>query len=143
MQNELLLVIATLEDFADAVIEKLDTVDLATKRRIVLGLVKRFEIHKDEIVVVFRVDPQPHGLADENSNDLADGVKSMQHCTRRTFAAAGQRAARRGGQGAGHVQATGSGTDASLRRPRHAAGRGQAAFLHDGLESIFNEEAPL
>ncbi|MGO4308233.1 hypothetical protein, partial [Cupriavidus sp. RAF12] len=53
-----------------------------------LGLVKRVEIHKDEIVVVFRVDPQPGALDSENSNDSDDGVKSMQRCTRRTVAAA-------------------------------------------------------
>jgi site-specific DNA recombinase len=83
VQSELFLVINRLEEFAGAVTEKLDTIDLETKRRIVLGLVKRVEIHKDEIVVVFRVDPQPGAFASENSNDSDDGVKSMQHCTRR------------------------------------------------------------
>jgi len=56
---------------------------LEMKRKIVLGLVRRVEIHKDEIVVVFRVDPQPQVLDSENSNDSGDGVKSMQHCRRR------------------------------------------------------------
>lgn len=84
VQSELFLVINRLEEFAGAVTEKLDTIDLETKRRIVLGLVKRVEIHKDEIVVVFRVDPQPGALDRENSNDSDDGVKSMQRCTRRT-----------------------------------------------------------
>ncbi|MGU7776405.1 recombinase family protein, partial [Burkholderia sp. MR1-5-21] len=83
VQSELFLVINRLEEFAGAVTEKLDTIDLETKRRIVLGLVKRVEIHKDEIVVVFRVDPQPGALASENSDDSDDGAKSMQHCTRR------------------------------------------------------------
>jgi site-specific DNA recombinase len=83
VQSELFLVINRLEEFAGAVTEKLDTIDLETKRRIVLGLVKRVEIHKDEIVVVFRIDPQPGALASENPNDSDDGVKSMQHCTRR------------------------------------------------------------
>ncbi|KJK20875.1 hypothetical protein UB46_30660, partial [Burkholderiaceae bacterium 16] len=83
MQSELFLVINRIEEFACAVTEKLDTIDLETKRRIVLGLVKRVEIHKDEIVVVFRVDPQPEALASDNSNDSDDGVKSMQRCTRR------------------------------------------------------------
>ena len=64
------------------------------KRKIVLGLVKRVEIHKDEIVVVFRVDPQSQILNSENPNDSDDRVKSMQHCTRRTIAVAGQRVAR-------------------------------------------------
>ncbi|MEX3791422.1 zinc ribbon domain-containing protein [Paraburkholderia sp. BR14374] len=83
VQSELFLVINRLEEFAGAVTEKLDTIDLEAKRRIALGLVKRVEIHKDEIVVVFRVDPQPGALAIENSNDSDDGAKSMQHCTRR------------------------------------------------------------
>ncbi|WP_454826746.1 zinc ribbon domain-containing protein [Paraburkholderia xenovorans] len=90
VQSELFLVINRLEEFAGAVAGKLDTIDLEMKRRIVLGLVKRVEIHKDEIVVVFRVDPQPGALAGENLNDSDDGVKSMQHCTRRTQSFAGQ-----------------------------------------------------
>jgi DNA invertase Pin-like site-specific DNA recombinase len=40
VQSELFLVINRLEEFAGAVTEKLDTIDLETKRRIVLGLVK-------------------------------------------------------------------------------------------------------
>jgi site-specific DNA recombinase len=91
VQSELFLVINRLEEFADAVTEKLDTIDLEMKRKIVLGLVRRVEIHKDEIVVVFRVDPQPQVLDSENSNDSGDGVKSMQHCRRRNFALLGQR----------------------------------------------------
>ncbi|PMX91176.1 DNA recombinase, partial [Pseudomonas sp. GW460-13] len=79
-------VINRLEEFAGAVSENLDTIDLETKRRIVLGLVKRVEIHKDEIVVVFRIDPQPGAFESENSNDSDDGVKSMQRCKRRTLA---------------------------------------------------------
>jgi len=58
------------------------------KRRIVLGLVKRVEIHKDEIVVVFRVDPEPGALASENSNDSDNGIENTQHCRRRNLAAA-------------------------------------------------------
>ncbi|WP_206753094.1 hypothetical protein, partial [Paraburkholderia madseniana] len=46
--------------------------------------------HKDEIVVVFRIDPQPGALASENPNDSDDGVKSMQHCTRRNLTTAGE-----------------------------------------------------
>jgi len=83
-QSELFLVINRLEEFATAVNEKLDAIDLETKRKIVLGLVKRVEIHKDEIVVVFRVDPQPPVRSSENSNDSDEGGKSMQHCRRRS-----------------------------------------------------------
>ncbi|QAU22704.1 recombinase family protein [Dyella sp. M7H15-1] len=83
VQRELFLVINRLEEFAGALSKKLGTLDLETKRRIVLGLVKRVEIHKDDIVVVFRVDPQPGALTSEDSNDSGDGMKSMQHCSRR------------------------------------------------------------
>jgi site-specific DNA recombinase len=89
VQSELFLVINRLEEFANAVTDTLGTIDLEAKRRIVLGLVKRVEIHKDEILVVFRVDPQP-GLASGNSDDSVDGVKSMQHCKRRNFTGGGQ-----------------------------------------------------
>jgi site-specific DNA recombinase len=85
-QSELFLVINRLEEFATAVNEKLDAIDLETKRKIVLGLVKRVEIHKDEIVVVFRVDPQPPVRGSENLDDSDEGGKSMQHCRRRNDA---------------------------------------------------------
>lgn len=93
-QSELFLVINRLEEFATAVNEKLDAIDLETKRKIVLGLVKRVEIHKDEIVVVFRVDPQPPVRGSENLNDSDEGGKSMQHCRRRNFTGGSQHDAR-------------------------------------------------
>lgn len=90
VQSELFLVINRLEEFATAVTERLDTIDLETKRKIVLGLVKRVEIHKDEIVVVFRVDPQPPAPSSENSNDSDEGLENMQHCRRRNQSVVGQ-----------------------------------------------------
>ena len=98
-QSELFLVINRLEEFASAVHGRLDTIDFVTKREVILGLVKRVEIHKDEILVVFRVDPDPGFNADENTTNSDMGEKSMQDRTRRTFAAAGQCAARRSGSG--------------------------------------------
>nr|WP_227874111.1 hypothetical protein [Cupriavidus metallidurans] len=93
MQSELFLVISRLEEFATAITETLETIDLEMKRKIVLGLVKRVEIHKDEIVVVFRVDPQPPARSGESSNDSDDGSTNTLHCRRRIIAAAGQRIA--------------------------------------------------
>ena len=58
-QQELFLVINRLEDFAAAVNDRLDTIDFDTKREIIRALIKRIEIHKDDIVVVFRVEPGP------------------------------------------------------------------------------------
>jgi site-specific DNA recombinase len=89
-QSELFLVINRLEEFASAVHDRLDTIDFVMKREVILGLVKRVEIHKEEILVVFRVDPDPGFNADENSANSDVGEKSMQDRTRRSFAGGGQ-----------------------------------------------------
>jgi hypothetical protein len=81
---ELFLVINGLEEFAAAVNDRLSTIDFTTKREIVRALVKRIEIHKDEIVVVFRVDPDP-GLQSGNGSANSKGGRSiMQDRTRRS-----------------------------------------------------------
>ncbi len=82
-QRELFLVINRLEEFAAAVHDRLGTVDFVTKREIIRGLVKRVEIHKDEILVVFRVDPDPGFNASETSTGSGTREKSMQDRTRR------------------------------------------------------------
>jgi len=77
-QQELFLVINRLEDFAAAVNDRLDTIDFDTKREIIRALIKRIEIHKDDIVVVFRVEPGPgpdvNGKAPSN-NGSANNLK--------------------------------------------------------------------
>ncbi len=88
-QRELFLVINRLEEFAAAVHDRLGTVDFVTKREIIRGLVKRVEIHKDEILVVFRIDPDPGFNASESSTGSDVGEKSMQDRTRRTEAVLG------------------------------------------------------
>jgi site-specific DNA recombinase len=85
-QRELFLVINRLEEFAAAVHDRLDTVDFVTKREIIRGLVKRVEIHKDEILVVFRVDLDPRFNASESSTGSDVREKSMQDRTRRNLA---------------------------------------------------------
>jgi site-specific DNA recombinase len=87
-QSELFLVINRLEEFASAVNDQLDTIDFVTKREVILALVKRVEIHIDEILVVFRVDPDPGFKAGENSPKSDVGEKSMQDRTGRYFSAA-------------------------------------------------------
>ena len=82
-QFELFLVINRLEEFAVAVNDRLGTIDFTAKRDIIRALVKRIEIHKEEIVVVFRVDPDSGGnREDENqgnvSTDAQNGRKSLQ-----------------------------------------------------------------
>ena len=90
-QYELFLVINRLEEFADAMNGRLSTIDFTTKRDIIRALVKRIEIHKEEIVVVFRVDPDPGFNRDEkdpgnDSTDTTNGKSSMQERTRGNIA---------------------------------------------------------
>ena len=89
-QFELFLVINRLKEFAAAVNDRLSTIDFATKREIIRALVKRIEIHKEEIIVVFRVDPDPGFNAGEGPTDSQAGKSSMQDRTRRNQSVAGQ-----------------------------------------------------
>ena len=82
-QFELFLVINRLEEFATAVNDRLYTLDFHTKREIIRALVKRIEIHKDEIVVVFRVDPDPGFNTSDGSSDTNGRKSIMQDRTRR------------------------------------------------------------
>jgi site-specific DNA recombinase len=82
-QFELFLVVNRLEEFAAAVNGRLNTVDFNTKREIIRALIKRIEIHKDEILVVFRVDPDPDVDTGGNSTDSHMRRSSMQDRTQR------------------------------------------------------------
>ena len=79
-QFELFLVISRLEDFAKTVNDRLDSIDFHTKREIIRALVKRVEIHQEEVVVVFRIEP----VSDLNDDNGAGGTEAsgpiMQHC---------------------------------------------------------------
>jgi len=87
-QVELFLVINRLEEFAAAVNGRLSSLDFNTKREIIRALIKRVEIHRDEIVVVFRVDPNPEvGSGEDGPKQLA-GTSSMQDRKRRIQAVA-------------------------------------------------------
>jgi len=102
-QYELFLVINRLEEFADAMNGRLSTIDFTTKRDIIRALVKRIEIHKEEIVVVFRVDPDPGFNRDEkdpgnDSTDTTNGKSSMQERTRGIIPAPGKHPTRLAGQ---------------------------------------------
>ena len=81
-QCELFLVINRLEEFAAAVNDRLSAIDFTTKREIIRALVKRIEIHKDEIVVVFRVDPDPGLQSGDGSANSKGGQSIMQDRTR-------------------------------------------------------------
>lgn len=93
-QFELFLIINRLEEFAAVVNDRLSTIDFTTKREIIRALVKRIEIHKDEIIVVFRVDPDPGGHRDGENPGCGSiipqsGKKSLQQRKWGTFSVAG------------------------------------------------------
>lgn len=71
-QAELQLVISRLEDFATQVRDGLTEADWLTKRELIRTLVKRVEIEKEQVNVVFRVTPVPF--------DSSPDRGSLQHC---------------------------------------------------------------
>jgi site-specific DNA recombinase len=74
-QRELKLLIGHLEEFVTKVQRNLASADWTMKREIIRALVRRVEIDKQEVTVVFRVGPDPSGLTPEK--------QSSQHCWRR------------------------------------------------------------
>jgi site-specific DNA recombinase len=67
-QVELRLIISRLEEFAMKVRDGLDEADWLTKRELIRTLVKRVEIDKEEVNVVFRVTPVPFDLSPERGS---------------------------------------------------------------------------
>jgi len=59
MEIELRLIVSNLEQFISSVKGGLDQADWVTKRDIIRALVKRIEVEKGQVNVVFRVDPLP------------------------------------------------------------------------------------
>ena len=82
--HELFLAISRLEDFAATVNDKVDSIDFHTKREIIRAWVKRVEIYKEEVIVVFRVEPE--SSLQRNNNGIV-GIKAegsiMQDCNGR------------------------------------------------------------
>jgi len=74
IQADLQLIIGQLEEFAGKVKEGLEKADWATQREVIRALVKRVEVDKGDVNVVFRVDSRPFGSRPEK------GV--LQHCRR-------------------------------------------------------------
>jgi site-specific DNA recombinase len=77
-QQELQLIIGRLEDFAAQVKTGLEQLDWQQRRDIIRTLVKRVEIDKDHVNVVFRVEP--HSPVPDSDKDC------LQHCTGRDTA---------------------------------------------------------
>jgi site-specific DNA recombinase len=75
LQSELHLIIGRLEDFNSRVKDGLDQADWNSRRDIIRALVKRVEVEKGQVNVVFRVDQLPFESSPERG--------SLQHCRRR------------------------------------------------------------
>jgi site-specific DNA recombinase len=92
VHGDLRLIIGRLEDFAAKLHDGLEAADWTSKRDLIRALVKRVEVARDDVNIVFRIDPYP-GDADPEK-------KSLQVCRRSALAAVGQRILARG---AGYV----------------------------------------
>ena len=77
------LIIGRLEDFAAKVRDGLEEADWASKRDLIRTLVKRVEVARDQVNIVFRIDPYP--------GDNDPEKKSLQLCRGRGVAPIGQR----------------------------------------------------
>src|SRR5262249_53957789 len=77
LQSELQLIIGRLEDFTLKVKNGLDQADWDSKRDLIRALVKRVEVEKSQVNVVFRVDQLPF--------ESSPARGSLQHCGRRNF----------------------------------------------------------
>ena len=84
VQQELCLIVNRVEEFAKQVKSHITAVDFETKREIIRALVKRIEIFKDEVIIVFRVEPGPEPINDNTLDTVAIKEKQiMQDCKRR------------------------------------------------------------
>ena len=92
-QQELRLIISRLEDFATQVKTGLEQLDWQQRRDIIRTLVKRVEIDKDQVNVVFRVEP--HSPAPDSDKDC------LQHCTGRDDPALWRSLVRKADSGSG------------------------------------------
>src|SRR5215475_13189418 len=72
IQEELQLIIGHLEDFAAKLHDGLETAEWASQRDLIRALVKRVEVARHEVNVVFRIDPYP--------SDNDPEKKSLQLC---------------------------------------------------------------
>jgi site-specific DNA recombinase len=77
-ERELSLVISRLEDFSAKVIQGLDRLDWHGTRQIIHTLVRRIEIDRDSVEVVFRIPPM--GGPSEGGPQLPTR-SNLQHCT--------------------------------------------------------------
>jgi len=91
VQQELILVVRCIEAFAAQVESHITDINFETQREIIRTLVKRVEIHKDEVIIVFRVEPGAGPTSGETPNATSNkGSHFMQDCKRRNITHARQ-----------------------------------------------------
>jgi len=88
-EQELRLVVGQFEEFAKHVLEGLQEPDWLTRREIIRALVKRIEIDRQHVRVIYKVGPSPFVLGPDRGR--------LQDCWRRALTAAEQHPARRVG----------------------------------------------
>ena len=76
-QATLSLIIGRLEDFAKRVQDRMGDVDWRMRRDLIRVLVKRVEIHQEDVNVVFRIDPIPSMPEPGSSDDKGCGEKTL------------------------------------------------------------------
>jgi site-specific DNA recombinase len=69
LHGELQLIIGRLEDFAAKLHDGLEAADWASQRDLIRAMVKRVEVARDDVNIVFRIDPYP-GDADPEKKSL-------------------------------------------------------------------------
>ena len=80
LKDELQLILTSLECFAAGINEKLECIDWQNKRDIIRTLVKKIEISREEVNIVFRIDEIPY------SSGPIDRNKNWQDCPSRSVA---------------------------------------------------------
>jgi site-specific DNA recombinase len=78
LERELTLILGRLDEFAARVKTGLHEADWLTRRQIIRALVKRVAIDKQQVRVVFRVNPPPQASQPPSEKDS----QSLQHCRR-------------------------------------------------------------
>jgi site-specific DNA recombinase len=78
LQDDLRLIIGRLDEFAARVKGGLEEADWSTRRELIRAVVKRVEIGKEDVNIVFRVSPDP--FVESPNKDI------LQHCGRREHA---------------------------------------------------------
>ena len=80
LQDDLRLIIGRLDEFAARVKGGLVEADWPTRRELIRAVVKRVEVGKGDVTIVFRVSPDPFVESPDRG--------TLQHCGRRDFSAA-------------------------------------------------------